>query len=132
MENLKLKRLWEVCNKLSSASIVLEDEDEIYISLLGNSSNYTPSSFESFLDYYSFSVQDDKIIVFNDDGVPFEDYRTDDYSYIDVSLLELSDEALDGWIKEEVDRQIAQQKLDEEAEQKRIKLEIERLQKRLK
>lgn len=55
MKTLNLYRVWEILNKIVTKQNLLEEED-IFVSLLGVNSNYYPSTFENFLDYYSFSV----------------------------------------------------------------------------
>ena len=78
MENLNLRRVWEVCSTLSLKESELQ-EQSIFISFMGNRSNYYNPTFEDFLNYYSFRIDGDEIIVFNDDGVPYEDCTNDDF-----------------------------------------------------
>lgn len=130
MKELNLYRLWEVCNRLSNEQDKLA-EQEIYVSLLGNQSNYCNPTFESFLEYYSFKVEDDFIVVFNDDKVQYEDYSNGDFSSIPIQLLFFSDENLNTWMEEEVKKELEQQELEKIQEKEGIKLEIERLNKRL-
>jgi len=130
MKNLNLEKLWEICNKISWKQEQLT-EDNIYISLLGNSSSYYMSDFEHFLEYYSFKVGKEDIIVFNDDLIPWEDYSVGDFSYIPTELLDMSDEDLIVWIEAEVERQLEAQRVNKLAEKENIKLQIERLQKQL-
>ena len=130
MKNLNLEKLWQICNKISWKQEQLT-EDNIYISLLGNSSSYYMSDFEHFLEYYSFKIEDGNIVVFNCDGIPYEDYDNNDFSYIPIELLDMSDEDLIVWIEAEVERQLEAQRVNKSAEKENIKLQIERLQKQL-
>ena len=130
MKNLNLEKLHQVCNKLSNKQDELAEES-IFVSLMGVRSNYYTLSFEGFLDYYSFRVDGEEILVFNQDGIPYEIYNNDDFSYILLGLLEISDEALDRWIEAEVDRQIYLEKLNKSAEKDKIREQIERLQRQL-
>ena len=57
MENLNLKKVWEVMNTLSHKQAKLAEEEDKYVDLLGHSSNYCSMSFESFLEYYSFKFE---------------------------------------------------------------------------
>jgi len=130
MKELNLHRLWEVCNTLSNKQSELSEES-IYIYFMGHRSNYSEISFEGFLEYYNFKIESDEIIVFNDDGIPYEDYTNDDFSYIPTVLLSFSAEKLDNWMKIEVDLQLEQQKREKEQQKEGIKSQIERLQTQL-
>jgi len=130
MKNLDLYRLWEVCNILSNRQ---DDfcEYDIYVSLLGNQSSYSYSNFEQFLSYYSFKIDGDLIIVFNEDLVPWEDYRVDDFSYIPSVLLSFGEKELNEWMEDEIKRQLEQQEFEKSAQKERIEQEIKQLTKRL-
>lgn len=111
MKNLNLEKLHQVCNKLSNKQDELAG-DNVYVSLMGVRSNYCNTSFEQFLEYYSFRFEEKYILVFNDDLIPWEDYSVGDFSYILIELLEISEEDLDLWIDEEVDKQMYLEKLN--------------------
>lgn len=130
MKNLNLYRIWEILNKLSNKQDELAEES-IYVLLMGVMSNYCTPSFEGFLNYYSFRIDGDDIIVFNNDAVGWESFNNDDFSYIPTELLEMLEEDLDKWIDEEVDKQLYLEKLNKSAEKDRIKEEIKRLEKQL-
>lgn len=130
MEDLELKKLWQVMNTLSEKQSVL-CEQSIFVHLLGHRSNYGDMSFEGFLDYYSFKVDGDEIVVFNDDGVPYEDYYNDDSSYIPLSLLSFGEKELEKWMDDEIEKQLGQQKLDRLAEKENIKQKIKHLETQL-
>jgi len=127
---LDLQKLWEICNKLSWETEKLFEKD-IYIHLLGCRSNYNSTNFENFLSYYSFKIENDTITVFNQDGVPYEDYSNDDFSYIQISLLYFSPKQLEKWIDDEIKVQLKQQENSKILEKENIKLQIIRLQKQL-
>ncbi len=128
---LDLKRVWEVMNTLSYKQAKLAEEEDKYVELLGHSSNYCQQEFDSFLNYYSFKVDGDNIVVFNDDGVPYEDYDNDDFSYVPICLLSFSAEKLERWVETEIELQLAKQERDKIREKEDIKRQIELLQKRL-
>ena len=130
MKELNLYKLWEVCNTLSLKESELQ-EQSIFISFLGNKSNFCAQTFESFLEYYSFSIEGETIIVFNDDGVPYEDYTNDDFSYISTILLSFGEKELEKWIDDEIEKQLTQQKREKEQQKENIKSQIERLKVRL-
>ena len=130
MKTLDLEKLWEVCNTLSLKESELQ-EQSIFISFLGNKSNFCAQTFESFLEYYSFSIEGETIIVFNDDGVPYEDYTNDDFSYISTILLSFGEKELEKWIDDEIEKQLTQQKREKEQQKENIKSQIERLKTQL-
>jgi hypothetical protein len=131
MKEINLYRLWEICNKLSYEETKLSEEQDKWVSLLGNSSNYCQQEFDSFLSYYSFKVENDNIVIFNDDGVPYESYTNQDFSYIPICLLSFSDEKLERWVETEIELQLVKQERDKIQEKEDIKRQIESLQKRL-
>lgn len=131
IKDLELDKIWRICNKLSYEEAKFSEEKGIYVSLLGYRSSYSSSSFENFLSYYSFKIEDDNIVIFNNDGVPHEDYSNDDFSYIPICLLYFSAEKLDEWIENEIELQLEKQEREKLAEKENIKLQIERLTKQL-
>lgn len=128
---LDLEKIWQVMNLLSEKQAYLSEEQDTYIQLLGNQSNYCDMSFKSFLDYYSFKVVEDEIVIYNDEPVSWEDYRTNDFSYIPVELLSFGENEIEKWIENEIEMQLKQQELNKIAEKENLKLEIERLTKKL-
>jgi len=131
MENLNLRRVWEVMNKLSYEETKLSEEQDKYVQLLGSSSNYCNPIFEGFLNYYSFRIDGDEIIVFNTDPIPYESWNNDDVSYFPSVLLSFSAEKLNKWIETEIELQLAKQEREKIAEKEEIKRKIELLTKRL-
>lgn len=130
MKTLNLNKIWEICCTLSEKRDELADKGT-YIHLLGNRSNFTDCSFESFLDYYTFKIDGDTIEVFNNDNIPYENYTNEDYSYIPTVLLSFSGEKLNNWIETEIELQLAKQERSKKTEKEYIKLQIELLQKQL-
>jgi hypothetical protein len=130
MKELNLWKLWEICNKLSEKESELAEQD-IYVHLLGHRSNYGKTNFEEFLNYYSFKIDEDEIIVFNNDPISWEDFSNNDYSYIPSILLSFADWQLENWMKNEIEKQIEQKEKDKLAEKEDIKQKIEYLQEQL-
>jgi len=129
--NLNLKKIWEVMNKLSYEESKLSEEQDKYVQLLGHSSNYCNSSFEGFLNYYSFKVDGEDIVIYNDDSVQWEDYRNNDFSTFPLFLLSLGEKDLEKWIENEIEMQLEEQEINKIAEKEEIKRKIEILTKRL-
>jgi len=130
MKELNLYRLWELCNTLSKRQSELWEEDK-YIYLLGLSSDYMEMNFHNFLEYYSFKFEDNNIVVFNDDGIPYEDYTNRDFSYVPLPVLGFGEEELENYIDQSVKMQLEEQRLAKIAEKEGIKKKIELLQKQL-
>lgn len=131
MDILNLRRVWEVMNKLSYEETKLSEEQDKLVRLLGNSSSYYQMDFEHFLEYYSFKIEEDNIVVFNTDPVPYESWNNNDVSYIPIPLLGFGEKELENWIDEEIKRQLEQQEAEKIAEKENIKRQIEILQKKL-
>lgn len=130
MKNLDLEKLWNVCNTLSEKESELA-EHGTYVSLLGNSSNFSAYSFEQFLEYYSFKIEDDNIIVFNDDKVAWEDYTVNDFSYIPIILLSFNEKRLESWMETEIKLELEKQEREKIQEKEDIKKQIKLLTKKL-
>jgi hypothetical protein len=129
MENLNLKRVFEVMNKLSSKQSEMWEQGK-YIYLMGARSEYHKTSFESFLGYYSFSIGDENIVVYNISYID-ENWTTEDYSYIPINLLCFSDEELDDYIKIAVKKELERIEKEKISEKEDIQRQIELLNKRL-
>ena len=130
MRELNLYKLWEVCNTLSLKESELQEQG-IFISFMGNRSNYCNPIFEGFLNYYSFRIDGDEIVVFNDDGVPYEEFTNNDFSYIPTVLLSFGEKELERRIDDEIEKQLTQQKREKEQQKENIKSQIERLKTQL-
>lgn len=130
MKTLDLEKLWSVCNTLSNKESDLCEQD-IFVHLMGHRSDYGEISFEGFLNYYSFRVDGDDIVVFNDDGVPYESCTNSDFSYIPICLLYFSAEQIDLYMEGEIENQLEKQKRDKLAQKENIKEQIKRLETQL-
>ena len=130
MKTLNLYRIWEILNLINEQEELINERD-IYPCLLGNSSSYHKMIFESFLEIYSFKVEGDKICIFNDDPIPYEDYTNGDFSYIPTKFLELDDKRIKQWIDNEVKNYLKQETINKENEKKNLKQQIEMLTQRL-
>lgn len=126
---IDLEKAYSIMNRLCDRHSELE-EDGIYANLLGNKSNYYKITFENFLDFYSFSISGNTLIVFNDDRVPFEDYTNNDFSELPLSLL--NDEVcIEEWLEKKIEKHIEDKRIKKESDKERILLEISRLHKQL-
>ena len=130
MKNLDLEKLHYICNKLSNKEQELSERD-IYVSLMGHSSNYSEMEFESFMKYYNFGFEDDNIVVFNDDGVPYESYTNQDFSYIPTILLSFDETMLEKYIENEIKLKLEVKEREKVCEKEDIKKQIELLTKKL-
>lgn len=130
MRELNLYKIWEVMNSLSEKEQELSEKN-IYISLLGNSSEYCPQEFDSFLNYYSFKIDGDRITIFNIEPIPYESFGNNDVSYFPSVLLSFGTRDLDEWMENEIESQLKQQEFNKIAEKENLKRKIELLQKQL-
>jgi hypothetical protein len=130
MKELNLHRIWQIINILSNKQDELYEQG-IYVDLLGSSSEYVERSFENFLEWYSFKVEDKYISVFNCDGIPYEDYNNLDYNEVPFELLSMSDEELLIWAEKETEKQLEEQEKAKQITKKELLSQIERLNKQL-
>ena len=130
MKNLDLEKLHYICNKLSNKEQELSERD-IYVSLMGHSSNYSEMEFESFMKYYNFGFEDDNIVVFNDDAVSYENYTNQDFSYIPIILLSFDETMLEKYIENEINEQLKHQEQERLQRKEDLKKQIELLTKKL-
>ncbi len=127
---LDLKKLWKICNKLSEKKSELAEKD-VYISLLGHRSKYSEVSFDEFLNYYSFKIDNDEITVFNNDPISWEDFSIDDFSYVPICLLSFSAEKLSSWIETEIGLELERLEREKVAEKENLKQKIKHLTEQL-
>ena len=131
MTTLNLQRIHEICGILSQKQSELEEDDK-YVYLLGIRSNYINTTFEGFLNYYSFKIDDGKIVVFNDDSVPYEEYTNNDFSSFPLFLISFCAKELDEWVDNKIKKELKQQEIEKAENKKSLELQIERLQTQLK
>ena len=127
---LDLEKIWKLCNYFSDRQCALVEEN-CYVQLLGNSSEYFSRDFSSFLEYYSFKIKNNNVVIFNNDPIPYEDYNNNDYSYIHLNVLGFGEEELESYINQMVKMQLKEQEEAKIAMKENIKRQIERLQKQL-
>ena len=105
MEVINTKRIWEIFQIIDRI-----DEDEVL------DFNNASLEYEEFLDWYSFKMLKDSIMVYNDDQVPYEDDTWNDFNYIPFSVMKMLDEDVEKWVLEEIKKK---EEEDVEWEQKR-------------
>lgn len=130
MQTLNLHRIWEILNRVTEKQDELHEKDS-YIYLLNSTSYYIQSDFENFINYFCFRIEGSYVTVFNNDGVPYEDYNNDDVFYVPKELLEMNSEELDVWIEDKTQKELDRIERDKFAEKEKIKADIERLTKQL-
>ena len=114
MEVINTKRIWEIFQIIDRI-----DEDEVL------DFNNASLEYEEFLDWYSFKMLKDSIMVYNDDQVPYEDDTWNDFNYIPFSVMKMSDEEVEKWVLEEIKKK---EKEDVEWEQKRKETLLEEIE----
>jgi hypothetical protein len=130
MREINLYKIWEVMNKLSYEEGLLSDKD-IFVSFLGCNYEYSSMSFEFFLEHYSFKFENDVVVVYNNDPIPWETVPHSDYSYVPIPILGFGEKELENYINQSVSMQLEQQEKDKEADRESIREQIKRLEKRL-
>lgn len=121
MEIINLKRIWEIFQIIDRI-----DEDEVL------DFNNASLEYESFLEWYSFKIIRDSIMVFNDDRVPYEDYTWNEFNYIPFSVMNMSDEGVEKWVIEEINKKEEEYVEREQSRKETLLQEIERIKKILK
>ena len=91
METIDIKRVWEIFQIIDKI-----DEDGIL------DFNNAFLEYEGFLDWYSFKILEDTIMVYNDDQIPYEDDTWNDFNYIPFSVMKMLDEDVEKWVLEEI------------------------------
>ena len=104
MKELNLYRIWQIMNRVFEAQEKMYEKD-FYVYLLNNRSYYVPSNFGNFLNYFNFKIEKEYVEVFNRDPIPYENYNNDDVFYIPNKLLSFTDEELDVWIEDKIERE---------------------------
>ena len=130
MKELNLHRIWQIINKVSEEQDKMHEKD-LYVYLLQSRSYYVSSDFENFINYFSFKVEKEYVEVFNYDPVPYENYNNDEVFYVPKKLLTLTDQELNIWIEEKIQRELDRIERDKIAEKEKIKADIDRLNKQL-
>ena len=129
MKNLDLYRVWEILNLIRRKEGELTGDVE-YLEVIGG--NFClGTTFEDFLEYYCFRFDEDDLVVFNDDGIPYEDYTVQDFNNIPIKLLYSSDVEIERWFDEQVAKLLDNALKEKENTKEFLKAEIERLTKQL-
>ena len=140
-ETLDLKRVWEILNLITQKEDELAEINTFYRLLSGSNENYYIISFEEFITYYSFRYERnseyhskkeiDTLVVYNDDPIPYEDFRNDEFIRIPVKLLTMSDDSINIWIEERIKEFDIKYIIEVEQEKENLQAQIENLQERL-
>ena len=118
MEIINTKRIWEI-------SQIVDRIDEDGTLDFNNAS----LEYESFLEWYSFKIIRDSIMVFNDDRVPYEDYTWNEFNYIPFSVMNMSDEEVEKWVIEEIKKKEEEYVGREQSRKETLLQEVERIKK---
>ena len=115
MEIINTKRIWEIFQIVDRI-----DED----GTLGF--NNTFLEYEGFLDWFSFKMLKDTIMVYNNGRVPYEDYTWNEFNYIPFSVMNMSDEGVEKWVIEEIKKKEEEYAEWEQKRKEALLHEIER------
>lgn len=86
MEQLDLKRIWEISKILSNYD---------------NLGYETIDEYEYFISRYAFKVDSNSVTYFNDDPVPYEDFTEEDFNTFPITLLTSTEEEINTWAENE-------------------------------
>ena len=86
METINIKRIWEIFQIVDRI-----DEDGTL------DFNNTFLEYEGFLDWFSFKMLKDTIMVYNNGRVPYEDDTWNDFNYIPFSVMKMTDREVEKW-----------------------------------
>ena len=112
MESINTKRIWEIFQIIDRI-----DEDEVL------DFNNASLEYEGLLDWFSFKVLADSVMVFNDDPIPYEDYTWNDFNYIPFYVMNMTDEEVEEWVIEEIEKEYVEW---EQSRKETLLQEIER------
>ena len=121
MEIINTKRIWEIFQIVDRI-----DEDGTL------DFNNTFLEYEGFLDWFSFKMLKDTIMVYNNGRVPYEDDTWNDFNYIPFSVMKMSDEEVEKWVIEEIKKKEEEYVEREQSRKETLLQEIERIKKILK
>ena len=114
MEIINTKRIWEIFQIVDRI-----DEDGTL------DFNNTFLEYEGFLDWFSFKMLKDTIMVYNNGRVPYEDYTWNEFNYIPFSVMKMTDREVEKWVSKEIKKK---EKEDVEWEQKRKETLLEEIE----
>ena len=114
MEIINTKRIWEIFQIIDRI-----DEDGVL------DFNNTFLEYEGFLDWFSFKMLKDTIMVYNNDQIPYEDDTWNDFNYIPFSVMKMTDREVEKWVSKEIKKK---EKEDVEWEQKRKETLLEEIE----
>lgn len=134
MDNIDIKRVFDVMVIIYNEQQRLEVEYDEYISFLGGNSCFFECDFDKFKEYYSFRLDDEtkELCVFNNDYIPYEEYTANDFSYIPYHLLEATKTEILDWCNNVFERFKKDRELALLKKRGEIIKEIERLNNELK
>ena len=121
MEIINTKRIWEIFQIIDRI-----DEDGVL------DFNNALFEYEVFLDWFSFKILEDTIMVYNDDQIPYEDNTWNEFNYIPFSVMKMSDEEVEKWVIEEIKKKEEEYVEREQSRKETLLQEIERIKKILK
>lgn len=135
IEILNIRRIWEILRKVYSRESDINKNGEWDIRILGerNSWHDEQMPFDEFTEYYSFKLisEDNCLIIYNNDRIPYEDYTEDKFIYLPFECLGMTNGQIDEWIDGLIFEAHEQRKLRRLEERKNIQNRINALQKQL-
>ena len=128
MKEINIFRLWQITNIIQEELHKIDEEKDVFIKFS------TINDYDSFLEIYSFKIETElkKICYYNNDYIPNEDYTYNEYNYLPFEILEMNDDEVKKYAYGLYEDILSKEKNDKKLLIKRLKNELEILQKQLK
>lgn len=88
-------------------------------------------SLQDFVDWFSFRVGERGVTYFNDDYIPYEDGRWNDFNTIPFELIDESEEFIREWVLKEIKASEESHKEELKERLRRAENEVERLKEQI-
>lgn len=92
MKQLDLEKVHQVLSKVVE-KYQKEEDSEIIEGI-----EHFYHDFEQFIKDFCFRFEDDYLIIFNNDPIPYEEYANDKYIYLPLVLLNYNDNEIYEWM----------------------------------
>ena len=96
--------------------------------------DYSPqglNSFQDFVEWFSFKLEKDSVIYFNNDWIPYENEQWNDFNFIPFELLDESEEFIKEWALKKIKSSEESYKEDLKDRLRRAENEVEILKKQI-
>lgn len=89
------------------------------------------NSFQDFVEWFSFKLEKDSVIYFNNDWIPYENEQWNDFNFIPFELLDESEEFIKEWVLKKIKSLEESYKEELKERLRRAENEVQILKKRI-